>query len=226
MARHARCAIQDIGRVQLQHSGPGHQARGRCILAEPRNNRCDTDQAQGSRWLSCAEASGATAQWRRVPECRSRMCFMRVDGEALWFFGSLVVFKATARQTGGQFCLVDQYGAKGFATPLHRQPADDETFTVLDGELRFFLPNVEPITARAGTTVYVPAGTTHAFEVCSKTARWLDLTTADHEAFFRAAGEPAQAPTLPPDTMPDMSRVQAAAQQHGVEILGPPPGDA
>lgn len=148
------------------------------------------------------------------------------EGEALWFFGSLVVFKATAQQTGGQFCLVDQYGAKGFATPIHRQPTADETFTVLEGELRFFLPEREPITAPAGTTVYIPAGTVHAFEVCSEAARWLDLITAEHEAFFRAAGEPALARTLPPDTTPDMPKVTAAAQQHGVEFLGPPPGAA
>ena len=146
------------------------------------------------------------------------------EGEALWFFGSLVIFKATAQQTDGQFCLFEHHGANGFATPLHRQPEADETFTVLEGELRFFLPETEPFTATAGTTIYVPAGTVHAFEVCSETARWLDLTTAGHEAFFRAAGEPAPARTLPPDTTPDMPRVTAAAQQHGVEILGPPPG--
>jgi len=27
------------------------------------------------------------------------------DGEALWFFGTLAIFKATAEQTGGRFSL-------------------------------------------------------------------------------------------------------------------------
>jgi hypothetical protein len=42
---------------------------------------------------------------------------------------------------------------------------------------------------------------------------------------FRAAGEPAQARTLPPQAPPDMDKLMAAANEYGVEILGPPPGD-
>ena len=29
------------------------------------------------------------------------------EGEALWFFGTLLLFKATAEQTGGRFCLCE-----------------------------------------------------------------------------------------------------------------------
>lgn len=89
----------------------------------------------------------------------------REEGEARWFFGTLLLFKATGEQTGGRFCLVEQ-SRKGLATPLHRQPADEETFYVLEGELRFYLGG-EPIAATAGATVYVPPGATHAFEVIS-----------------------------------------------------------
>jgi quercetin dioxygenase-like cupin family protein len=146
------------------------------------------------------------------------------EGEALWFFGTLLLLKATGEQTGGTFCLCEQYARRGMATPLHRQPADDETFIVLEGELRFFLGNGAPVTAGTGTTVYVPAGAAHAFAVASESARFLDLTTPNHEAFFRAAGEPALERTLPPDAPPDMAKVMAAAERFGVEILGPPPG--
>ena len=41
---------------------------------------------------------------------------------------------------------------------------------------------------------------------------------------MRAVGEPAQGRVLPPDGPPDLEKVGAAAQQYGVEILGPPPG--
>ncbi len=58
----------------------------------------------------------------------------------------------------------------------------------------------------------------------SETARVLVLTTPQHERFFRAAGEPARARTLPPEGPPDMEKVEAAAQEFGVAILGPPPG--
>jgi quercetin dioxygenase-like cupin family protein len=146
------------------------------------------------------------------------------EGEALWFFGTLLLLKATAEQTGGRFCLCEQRGRRGMATPLHRQPADDETFIVLEGELRFFLGDAPPVAGGPGTTVHVPAGAPHAFAVASEAARWLDLTTPNHEAFFRAAGEPASERVLPPDAPPDMAKVGDAAARFGVEILGPPPG--
>ena len=148
------------------------------------------------------------------------------EGEALWFFGTLLLLKATAEQTDGQFCLCEQRGRRGMVTPLHRQPADDETFVVLEGELRIFLGEDPPIAAGPGTTVHVPAGAPHAFAVVSETARFLDLTTPNHEAFFRAAGEPAPERVLPPDAPPDMAKIGAAAERFGVEILGPPPETA
>ena len=145
------------------------------------------------------------------------------EGEAFWVLGSLLLVKVTASQTDGRFCLVEQRAAHGMATPLHRQPTADETFTVLDGELRFDCGDGAPADAPAGTTIPVPAGAVHAFEVRTPTARWLDLTTASHETFFRAAGVPAPTRTRPPDTAPDAHAV-AAALRNGVEILGPPPG--
>lgn len=146
------------------------------------------------------------------------------EGEALWFFGTLLLIKATSEQTGGRFCLCEQRGRRGMATPLHRQPADDETFVVLEGQLHVFLGDEPPILAGPGATAYFPAGAPHAFAVASEEARWLDLTTANHEAFFRAAGSPAPERSLPPDAPPDMARVGEAAARFGVEILGPPPG--
>ncbi|MDP9477803.1 MAG: quercetin 2,3-dioxygenase [Actinomycetota bacterium] len=146
------------------------------------------------------------------------------DGEALWFFGTLAIIKASAEQTGGRFSLVEQLARKGMATPLHVQPEDDESFYVLEGELTFYLEGGEPIAASAGSFVHVPAGAPHAFQVDSETARLLDLTTPQHEGFMRAAGEPARERVLPPESPPDMEKVGAAAKEYGVEILGPPPG--
>jgi quercetin dioxygenase-like cupin family protein len=146
------------------------------------------------------------------------------DGEALWFFGTLMTMKATAEQTGGQYTLVEQVAPRGIATPLHVQPEDHESFYVLEGELTFYLEDGQPIPASTGSFVHVPRGTPHAFQVNSETVRLLVITTPQHERFFRAAGEPAQARTLPPEAPPDMQKVEAAAREYGVEILGPPPG--
>lgn len=146
------------------------------------------------------------------------------EGEALWFFGTLATVKASAEQTGGQYVLVEQLAPRGMATPLHVQPEDDESFYVLEGDLTFYLEDGQPIPASAGSFIHIPKGTPHAFQVNSETARLLDLTTPQHERFFHAAGEPAQSRTLPPEGPPDMEKVQAAAREYGVEILGPPPG--
>jgi quercetin dioxygenase-like cupin family protein len=146
------------------------------------------------------------------------------QGEALWFFGGLATVKASAEQTGGRFSITEQVFPKGMATPLHSQPDDDETFYVLEGDLTFYLEDGPPLAASSGSFVHLPAGTAHAYQVDSETARLLNITTPQHERFFRAAGEPAQARTLPPQAPPDMDKVMAAANEYGVEILGPPPG--
>lgn len=143
------------------------------------------------------------------------------DGEAVWFFGTLNLVRVASGETG-TLCVVEQVAPKGMATPLHRQPEDPETFYVLEGEATFHAGSA---TKRVGpgATVHVPAGTEHAFRVDSETARILVLTTAQHEAFFRAAGEPAAERSLPPAGPPDMDKLAAAAERYGVEILGPPP---
>ncbi len=148
------------------------------------------------------------------------------EGEALWFFGMLVTMKATSEQTGGEFLLIEELAPRGTATPLHVHPTDDESFFILEGEMTFYFEDGQPIPASAGSFVHIPKGhVPHAFQVDSETARFLVLTRPPHEGFIRAAAEPAQARTLPPEAPLDMERVMAAANAYGMEILGPPPGE-
>ena len=146
------------------------------------------------------------------------------DGEAFWGFGSLWTVKASAEQTGGSFALIEELAPRGAATPLHRHP-DDETFYVLEGEIAFYLGDDEPVAAAAGSFVHVPRGAVHAFRVDSETARYLITTTPQHERFYRAAfGDPAQSRDLPPEGELDWERINAAAREYQVEVVGPPPG--
>lgn len=146
------------------------------------------------------------------------------DGEALWCFGALTIVKATGEQTSGGFSLIEDFAPRGAGTPLHRHPEDDETFYILEGELTFYLEDDQPIPASAGSFVHVPKGAVHAFNVESKTARYLIFTTPQHGRFYRAISEPAQTRSIPPEAPPDMEKIEAACQEYGVEILGPPPG--
>jgi len=82
------------------------------------------------------------------------------QGEALWFFGTLATFKATAEQTGGQYSLVEQVAPRGVATPLHVQPEDHESFYVLEGELTFYLEDGRPIPAPTGSCTSLRGGRT------------------------------------------------------------------
>ena len=148
------------------------------------------------------------------------------EGEALWFSGVPLTIKATAEQTGGEFFLMEEFASRGTATPLHVHPQDDESFYILEGELTFYLEDGQPIPASAGSFFHIPKGYfPHAFRVTSETARFLVRTTPEHEHFIRAASEPAQSRTIPTQEPLDMEKVRAAAAEHGVEILGPPPGD-
>ena len=147
------------------------------------------------------------------------------EGEAFWGFGSLWTVKASAEQTGGRFAFIEELAPRGTGTPLHRHPEDDETFYVLEGDLTFFLEDDRPIPASAGSFVHVPGGTVHAFRVDSETARYLIITTPQHENFYRAAfGDPALSRGLPPEGELDWDRINAAAEEYKVEAIGPPPG--
>jgi quercetin dioxygenase-like cupin family protein len=146
------------------------------------------------------------------------------EGEVFWGFGALWTLKASAEQTGGRFSLIEEVAPGGEGTPLHAHSEDDETFYVLEGDLTFYLDDDQPIPAFAGSFVHIPGGVVHAFQVDSETARYLILTTPQHERFYRAISEPAQTRTFPPEEPPDMEKIEAAAQKYKVEILGPPPG--
>ena len=112
----------------------------------------------------------------------------------------------------------------GVVASLVTAPEDDETLYVLGGDLTFYLEDSDPISATVGSLVHIPGGTRHAFRVDSDLARVIDITTPQHEQFLRAAAVPAQARTVPPKAEPDLEKLEAAAREYKVEILGPPPG--
>src|SRR4028119_1220356 len=91
--------------------------------------------------------------------------------------------QAPAEQTGGRSSITEQLFPMGMATPLHSQPEDDETFYVLEGDLTFYLEDGQPLSAPPGSFVHVPAGTTHAYQVDSETARLLNATTPRPQRF-------------------------------------------
>ena len=145
------------------------------------------------------------------------------EGEQMWFAGGgVMTWKATAAETGGAFLLLEDRMARGKMTPLHQHPNDDEAIYVIEGEILAHVEGEEhPV--GAGGLFFAPRGVPHAFMVTSETAHVLALLTpGTGEAFYRDAGEPADADT-------DASRVdfarlrEVAERSESIELLGPPP---
>jgi quercetin dioxygenase-like cupin family protein len=144
---------------------------------------------------------------------------------AIWFLGALAQVRLSGAQTGGAFALVDYLARRGNASPVHVHDRDDETFFVLDGELRVFTGEEEH-TAGPGTVAVLPRRLRHAYVVTSATARFLTLhSPAGFEQFAAEVGEPAPALTLPPPPAgpPDFAALAQAAARHHITILAPPP---
>lgn len=146
------------------------------------------------------------------------------EGEALWFFGALVIVKASSETTAGRVTVIEHLVPEGSGPPLHVHHREDEWFYVIEGKLTFWVGGTI-IEAPAGSFVYGPRDIPHTFTVTSPQARSLVVTEpAGFERFMRALGEPAAAHTIPPADVPLPSRdkIMAAAAEFGLEILGPP----
>jgi quercetin dioxygenase-like cupin family protein len=146
------------------------------------------------------------------------------EGEAFWFFGTLVTLKSSATTTDGRVAVTENLAPRGAGSPLHVHHNEDEWFYVIEGELTFWVGG-QVITASAGSFVYGPRDIPHTFTVSSDQARFLLVVEpAGFDGFVRAIGQPAERLEIPPapTEAPDMARIAEAAAQYGLEILGPP----
>jgi len=145
-----------------------------------------------------------------------------LEGDAIWFNGALQNVKLPGAFGDDALCVVEVTSTAGRATPLHTDPSN-ETFYVLEGELRFHVDGRE-YPAPAGQTITVRRGVRHAFIVVSPVARFLVMNTpGTQERFFRAGGEPAVSRDLGAAPPANMERTLAAAREFGVDFVGPPP---
>ena len=145
--------------------------------------------------------------------------------QAVWFLGALVRVRASGDATAGSLDVLEHQGERGYASPLHRHLAEEETFFVLDGELRVEVGG-EAHAAGPGAVAFLPRQLPHAFVVTSPQARFLTLhTPGGFDRFTLAAGTPAAGTTtMPPEEVqPDPAALAAMARSYGIEIVGPPP---
>jgi quercetin dioxygenase-like cupin family protein len=147
------------------------------------------------------------------------------EGEARWWLGvSLATIKATGKETGGHYTLVEVIEPEGEEAPLHLHHNEDEAFWILEGELTFQVGD-ETIKAFPGSFLFGPRDIPHRYTVDSGPARLLFiLSPAGFEEFIYATSEPAHERTLPPrpaspPSEAELEQLGAVARQYGCELL-------
>jgi quercetin dioxygenase-like cupin family protein len=158
-----------------------------------------------------------------MPSAHEPYVLGKHQGQAVWFLGSLMLFKATGVDNGQSFSLIEQTLPPGFSPPLHVHHGEDEAFYVLEGSFTFVCGD-HRWRVEAGGFIYLPREIPHGFLVeGSQPARLLQFTfPAGLENFHAEMGEPAQSLTLPPMSPPDMAKMQELSAKYHFEIVGPP----
>jgi quercetin dioxygenase-like cupin family protein len=130
--------------------------------------------------------------------------------------GGPLTFKARGEQTGGRLTALENVIPPGEGPPLHTHTAEDESWYVLEGELRF-LVGAELFNAPAGTFLFAPRGMPHTFQnVGDQPARLLILfNPSGIEQFFDQFAEVADGQSVP-------SAFQQIGASVGMEVVGPP----
>lgn len=147
------------------------------------------------------------------------------EGEAFWLLGMLETVKVSAKDTGGQFGLLEIVVKPGDGSPWHVHPDEDEWFYVLDGEITFWVQDTK-LDLKPGSFAFGPKNVPHTFiGAGAKPARALvGFMPMLFETFLREVGQHATAHVLPPPPPgpPDVAKLIPIAKRGGMIILGPP----
>jgi quercetin dioxygenase-like cupin family protein len=143
---------------------------------------------------------------------KARVVTKRGDGETLNVLGTQVRFLCGPDRTDQAWSLMEVVVPQNAGAPPHQHPWD-ESYYILDGSIRFVVDG-KTETFETGDFVYVPAGTSHAFEGASaRAARTLIFDAPAHaEAFFRELHRDVK--ELPRD----LEKVAAIATRHGIQL--------
>ena len=147
------------------------------------------------------------------------------EGTALWFLGQLFEIKVDGEKIGGPSVVqVTIPPGPAMGAPPHIHDCD-ETVYVLEGNLRYHFGG-ETEDAGPGSVLFFPEGIDEWFEnATDRQAKALIIYSGGRTAsFFREAGEPAEARTLPPplEGEPDLEALAAIASKYGLELKAPP----
>jgi quercetin 2,3-dioxygenase len=163
-------------------------------------------------------------RWKGVlPGSPEAFFLKRGEGEHALLFTDVFTVLLSGDETEGQFGVFTSHAPKGQLIPAHTHHDTHETFYVVDGKVRVYLQDRQGRKRSQllgpGDFGFVPAGLPHAYQV-EESARLLGVATGGFERFFQQMGTPTdRATTDQPPFVPDVPRMQAAAQAHHMEFF-------
>jgi len=89
--------------------------------------------------------------------------------------GQEVLIKVAGADTNDQLCCMFHVVPPMSGPPLHQHTREDELFYVLEGEVTFEIDGKRTL-ATAGTTLFAPRLTVHAFQNFTQSTAWLLIT--------------------------------------------------
>jgi mannose-6-phosphate isomerase-like protein (cupin superfamily) len=137
------------------------------------------------------------------------------EGKSLWILDELLTFKVHDHSESVGIFEDEVLPESGPPPHLHR--TQDETHYILEGQFEFVVGE-RKVNAGVGSVVYVPRATVHAFtNTGTDKGKLLFINTpaGPLEPFLVEFGEPVSDPSSPPESEPDMDKLQASAQRTG-----------
>ena len=127
-------------------------------------------------------------------------------------FGDTASFQLTGEETGGAYTMFVNVTAPGGGPPPHWHDNEDEWFYVVEGRAEFFQDGVWT-EVPAGTAVFMPRGTVHAFRNAGDTPLKQIIHTAPSgfERFFERIAEEFNR-----EGGPEMERVVGISGEFGI----------
>lgn len=145
------------------------------------------------------------------------------EGKAFWMLGGLYELKAASPETEGSMTVMEMTLPAGAGPPPHTHPGSESVY-VLEGTLRYHIDG-EVFEGGPGSFFHIPAGVMENFEPVTDIRILVTYAPGGIEEFFAEAGEPAERREVPPPPTepPDIERLAAIGERHGMQIRPPAP---
>jgi quercetin dioxygenase-like cupin family protein len=137
------------------------------------------------------------------------------QGRVVDAYGSEVLFKLGAAETGGRLTLGLAVVPPGNGPPPHVHRAEDELFIIVEGRYEV-LTEGRWTEVGPGAVVYLPRGCVHTFRNVGDSAgrHWVLTTSGEFERFYERSAAVFAEPGAP-----DLARLLEIAREHDLEFV-------